>query len=137
MRKSAETDLATLTRPSSRTDFNIAVHLHYSTSSAAGQAPKLKPLTGVAGSMAYMAPEVLAKKGYTTTVDWWSLGVCAYEMLFGKRPFRGRTNGELKQSIMKSSIRVPDDAASKCSRQGQTFLRGVSNVVVRPLSALS
>ncbi|KAH7104699.1 kinase-like protein [Auriculariales sp. MPI-PUGE-AT-0066] len=107
------------------TDFNIAVHLHYSTSSAPGQPPKLRPLTGVAGSMAYMAPEVLAKKGYTTTVDWWSLGVCAYELLFGKRPFRGRTNGELKQSIMKSSIRVPEDAASKCSRPGQTLLRGL------------
>lgn len=107
------------------TDFNIAVHLHYSTSSAPGQPPRLKPLTGVAGSMAYMAPEVLAKKGYTTTVDWWSLGVCAYELLFGKRPFRGRTNGELKMAIMKASIRVPDDAISRCSRNGQNFLRGL------------
>ncbi|KZV92519.1 kinase-like protein [Exidia glandulosa HHB12029] len=107
------------------TDFNIAVHLHYSTSSAPGQPPRLKPLTGVAGSMAYMAPEVLAKKGYTTTVDWWSLGVCAYELLFGKRPFRGRTNGELKMAIMKASIRVPDDAATRCSRNGQNFLRGL------------
>ena len=42
-------------------------------------------LTGVAGSMAYMAPEILAKRGYTYPIDWWSLGVCLYELIFGRR----------------------------------------------------
>jgi serine/threonine kinase 32 len=55
------------------TDFNIAVQYN-----------ETKPLTAVAGSMAYMAPEVLRKKGYFATVDWWSLGVVVYELLFGK-----------------------------------------------------
>jgi serine/threonine kinase 32 len=55
------------------TDFNIAVL--YSDK---------KPLTAVAGSMAYMAPEVLQKKGYFASVDWWSLGVVLFELLFGK-----------------------------------------------------
>lgn len=55
------------------TDFNIAVH--YSDK---------KPLNAVAGSMAYMAPEVLQKKGYFSSVDWWSLGVVLFELLFGK-----------------------------------------------------
>jgi serine/threonine protein kinase len=55
------------------TDFNIAVH--YS---------EKKPLTSIAGSMAYMAPEVLTKKGYLNSVDWWSLGIVMYELLFSK-----------------------------------------------------
>ena len=55
------------------TDFNIAVHFN-----------EKKPLTSVAGSMAYMAPEVLTKKGYLSSVDWWSLGVVMYELLFSK-----------------------------------------------------
>jgi serine/threonine kinase 32 len=55
------------------TDFNIAVHYNLE-----------KPLRTVAGSMAYMAPEVLAKKGYFSSPDWWSLGVLMYECLFGK-----------------------------------------------------
>jgi len=38
----------------------------------------------VAGSMAYMAPEILDKKGYYSSIDWWSLGVVMYELLFGK-----------------------------------------------------
>ncbi|KAG0304115.1 hypothetical protein BGZ98_005914 [Dissophora globulifera] len=54
-------------------DFNIAVY--YSPS---------KPLMSIAGSMAYMAPEVLLRKGYYASVDWWSLGVVMFELLFGK-----------------------------------------------------
>lgn len=38
----------------------------------------------VAGSMAYMAPELLMKKGYDSAIDWWSLGATAYELLFGR-----------------------------------------------------
>jgi serine/threonine kinase 32 len=97
------------------TDFNIAVH--YS---------ERRLLTGVAGSMAYMAPEILAKKGYTYTVDWWSLGVCAYELIFGRRPFRGKTNSDLTHSISKDHLRFPEDAESKCSRAGLQALKGVS-----------
>ncbi|KAI0955166.1 hypothetical protein AcW1_006833 [Taiwanofungus camphoratus] len=94
------------------TDFNIAVH--YS---------ERRPLTGVAGSMAYMAPEILTKRGYTYTIDWWSLGVCAYELIFGRRPFRGKTNSDLTHSISKDSLRFPEDAESKCSRDGMQVLR--------------
>ncbi|PIL25027.1 transporter [Ganoderma sinense ZZ0214-1] len=95
------------------TDFNIAVH--YS---------ERRLLTGVAGSMAYMAPEILAKRGYTYTIDWWSLGVCAYELIFGRRPFRGKTNSDLTHSISKDSLRFPEDAESKCSRAGLQALKG-------------
>ncbi|KAF9245341.1 kinase-like domain-containing protein [Melanogaster broomeanus] len=95
------------------TDFNIAVH--YS---------ERRLLTGVAGSMAYMAPEILTKRGYTYTIDWWSLGVCAYELLFGRRPFRGKTNSDLTHSISKDSLRFPEDADKKCSRAGMLALKG-------------
>ncbi|EPQ56369.1 kinase-like protein [Gloeophyllum trabeum ATCC 11539] len=96
------------------TDFNIAVH--YS---------ERRMLTGVAGSMAYMAPEILAKRGYTYTIDWWSLGVCAYELIFGRRPFRGKTNSDLTHSISKDPLRFPEDAESRCSRAGLQALKGL------------
>ncbi|KAK0501202.1 kinase-like domain-containing protein [Armillaria luteobubalina] len=95
------------------TDFNIAVHFSE------------RRLNGVAGSMAYMAPEILAKRGYTCHVDWWSLGVCAYELLFGRRPFRGRTNGDLTYSITKDPLKWPEDAEKKCSRPGMLVLKGL------------
>lgn len=95
------------------TDFNIAVH--YS---------ERRLLTGVAGSMAYMAPEVLAKKGYTYTIDWWSLGVCAYELMFGRRPYRGKTNSDLTHAIVRDQLRFPEDADKKVSREGLSALKG-------------
>lgn len=96
------------------TDFNIAVHFS-----------DRRMLTGVAGSMAYMAPEILTKRGYTYPIDWWSLGVCAYELIFGRRPFRGRTNTALTQSISKDSLRFPENAESKCSKDGMRAIKGV------------
>jgi serine/threonine protein kinase len=75
--------------------------------------------------MAYMAPEILHKRGYTYPIDWWSLGVCAYELLFGRRPFRGRTNTALTQSISKDLLRFPDNAGEKCSSTGINFISGV------------
>ncbi|KAG6852660.1 hypothetical protein C0991_010114 [Blastosporella zonata] len=95
------------------TDFNIAVHF--------GE----RRLTGVAGSMAYMAPEILTKRGYTYYIDWWSLGVCAYELIFGRRPFRGRTNSDLTYSISKDPLKWPEEADKKCSRAGMQVLKGL------------
>lgn len=106
------------------TDFNIAVHF-----------TERRMLTGVAGSMAYMAPEILSKRGYTYPIDWWSLGVCAYELLFGRRPFRGKTNADLTHSIGKDSLRFPDDADKKCSRAGMMALKGVSGIFPSPSCA--
>ncbi|KAI1314312.1 hypothetical protein EDD11_002296 [Mortierella claussenii] len=80
------------------TDFNIAVYFN-----------PAKPLLSIAGSMAYMAPEVLLRKGYLQSVDWWSLGVVMFELLFGKRPFRGKSNDLLTNSILRDPLPFPEN----------------------------
>jgi len=75
-----------------------------------------------------MAPEILAKRGYTYPIDWWSLGVCAYELIFGRRPFRGRTNSALTHSISRDPLRFPENAEERCSKAGLHALKGVSVV---------
>lgn len=94
------------------TDFNIAVH--YSAR---------RMLTSVAGSMAYMAPEVLSKRGYRSAVDWWSLGVMVYEMLFGHRPFKGKTNSSLTNIILHAHYVFPDNIAEIVSPEAVSFIK--------------
>lgn len=75
--------------------------------------------------MAYMAPEVVGRRGYTWCVDWWSLGVVAWELFFHKRPFDGRTADKMTSSILNDPLKFPSNANELCSPAGQAFLRGV------------
>lgn len=97
------------------TDFNVAIH--YSSQ---------RLHTSVAGSMAYMAPQVVGKMGYSWQADWWSLGITAYELLFLKRPFDGRNAEKMTQSILKDHLNFPEDASSRCGEAGIAALKGVS-----------
>ncbi|CDO74485.1 hypothetical protein BN946_scf184979.g40 [Trametes cinnabarina] len=96
------------------TDFNVAIH--YS---------ERRLHTSVAGSMAYMAPEVIGRLGYSWCADWWSLGVVAWELLFHRRPFDGRSAEKMKNSILKDPVRFPSSARDKCSKDGQQFILGL------------
>jgi cGMP-dependent protein kinase len=49
----------------------------------------------IIGTPHYMAPEVLLGKGYSYNADYWSIGVCMYEMYYGMYPF-----GHGKHDIM-------------------------------------
>jgi p90 ribosomal S6 kinase len=59
------------------------------------------------GTVEYMAPEVVGRKGHSTTADWWSLGVLMFEMLTGHLPFQGEDRRETMTQILKSKIHMP------------------------------
>ena len=48
----------------------------------------------------YIAPEVFLQTGYTSSCDWWSLGVIMYEMLIGYPPFCSETPQDTYKKIM-------------------------------------
>lgn len=41
----------------------------------------------IIGTPHYMAPEIITGKGYTYSVDLWSIGICLYEFMGGGVPF--------------------------------------------------
>lgn len=62
------------------------------------------------GSPLNMAPEILAGKEYTNKADIWSIGVCLYEMIFGKNPYTAKNIAELLKKIKQSPFELPKNS---------------------------
>ena len=66
--------------------------------------------TLLCGSPSYMAPEIVKKEKYIAQYsDIWSLGVLLYSMLFGRFPFKGKTQEELFENIKKCEFEFPEE----------------------------
>ncbi|XP_027737724.1 citron Rho-interacting kinase isoform X6 [Empidonax traillii] len=69
------------------------------------------------GTPDYMAPEMLTglsgdgKASYGPECDWWSLGVIAYEMIYGRTPFTEGTSAKTFNNIMNFQrfLKFPED----------------------------
>ncbi|GIL96732.1 hypothetical protein Vretimale_2539 [Volvox reticuliferus] len=59
------------------------------------------------GTEEYLAPEVINAAGHGPGVDWWSLGILIFELMYGTTPFRGSRRDETFDNIIKSPLRFP------------------------------
>ena len=80
----------------------------------------LEPITeagSVAGTLCYMAPEVLHGEPADARSDLWALGVMLYEAVTGTLPFRGTTAFETTSAILRdSTAHVPPGLAAIIQR---------------------
>lgn len=67
------------------------------------------------GTPEYMAPEILmkSKSGYGCSIDYWALGVLAYEMSTGSSPFSGDSPTEIFRKILKPKNVFPSEMSSE------------------------
>ncbi|KAI0479206.1 kinase-like domain-containing protein [Xylariaceae sp. FL0804] len=64
------------------------------------------------GTEEYIAPEVIKGSGHTSAVDWWTLGILIYEMLFGTTPFKGKNRNQTFAHILREEIPFPEHSGS-------------------------
>ncbi|CAO1940567.1 unnamed protein product [Urochloa humidicola] len=62
------------------------------------------------GTEEYVAPEMVRGEGHGFAVDWWAVGVLAYEMAFGRTPFKGRDRKETFRNVLQVELEFPGDA---------------------------
>ena len=75
----------------------------------------------VCGTPQYLAPEILLKKGYDKSVDWWSLGCVLYEMLYCRLPFKFKKGQKISLSIYKEKIEFD----KKISEEAKDFIKNL------------
>ena len=65
----------------------------------------------IIGTPHYIAPEILRGRGYSLSCDFWSLGICMYEIFYGKYPFGNYANEviEVYKEILKNNFTFPND----------------------------
>ncbi|KAJ7228823.1 AGC/RSK protein kinase [Mycena pura] len=52
----------------------------------------------------YIAPEVIAAQGHTAAVDWWTLGILIYEMIYATTPFKGAERNDTFANIRDNPV---------------------------------
>ncbi|KAJ5313538.1 Actin-related protein 3 [Penicillium atrosanguineum] len=65
------------------------------------------------GTEEYIAPEVIKGCGHTSAVDWWTLGILIYEMLYGTTPFKGKNRNATFASILRDDAQFPEHSGAQ------------------------
>ncbi|KAJ7742428.1 AGC/RSK protein kinase [Mycena maculata] len=69
------------------------------------------------GTEEYIAPEVIAAQGHTAAVDWWTLGILIYEMIYATTPFKGPERNDTFANIRDNPVHFRD--TPKVSQAGK------------------
>ncbi|KZT12977.1 Pkinase-domain-containing protein [Laetiporus sulphureus 93-53] len=60
------------------------------------------------GTEEYIAPEVIESSGHTSAVDWWTLGILIYEMIYATTPFKGNERNDTFHNILHLPVHFRD-----------------------------
>ena len=75
------------------------------------------------GSIAYLAPEMLNRRGHGKAVDWYLLGVIFYEMLVGVPPFFTANQEEIFRNIIQTDVYIPSFVSKKAQKLLKLLLK--------------
>ncbi|KAL2895838.1 CDPK-related kinase 7 [Bienertia sinuspersici] len=90
-------------------------------------------LNDIVGSAYYVAPEVL-HRAYGTEADMWSIGVIAYILLCGSRPFWARTESGIFRAVLKADPCLDEAPWPSLSPEAIDFVKRLSSMACRSSS---
>ena len=77
------------------------------------------------GTPGYMAPEVLLRQNHSFCADLYAVGVIAYELLVGKRPYVGRDRKGIREEMLAKEAKVPNIYLARFSKEAIDFVNRV------------
>ncbi|KAG5535690.1 hypothetical protein RHGRI_023452 [Rhododendron griersonianum] len=83
-------------------------------------------LNDIVGSAYYVAPEVL-HRSYSTEADVWSIGIIAYILLCGSRPFWARTESGIFRAVLKADPCFDEPPWPSLSSEAKDFVKCLLN----------
>ncbi|NP_001167827.1 putative protein kinase superfamily protein [Zea mays] len=83
-------------------------------------------LNDIVGSAYYVAPEVL-HRSYATEADMWSIGVIAYILLCGSRPFWARTESGIFRAVLKAEPSFDEAPWPTLTAEAKDFVKRLLN----------
>eukprot|EP00928_Gymnodinium_smaydae_P093859 TRINITY_DN781_c0_g5_i1.p1 TRINITY_DN781_c0_g5~~TRINITY_DN781_c0_g5_i1.p1 ORF type:complete len:786 (+),score=210.30 TRINITY_DN781_c0_g5_i1:59-2359(+) len=75
------------------------------------------------GTPDYFAPELIASKGHTKAVDWWTLGILIFELMGGHPPFESGSPMQIYQKVTKGINKAAFPKA--CKGKVATLIKGL------------
>ena len=93
---------------------------------------------GIAGTMAYMAPELFQNAAPSVASDLFAVGVIAYEMFTGQHPFMGSSSAAIMYNIVMNAPDLsPLADMQPAPQRPRTELPDTTTVVARPVQVPS
>ena len=81
-------------------------------------------IKGRAGTPSYMAPEMIRSWTHTELTDIYSFGVVMYELITGRKPFRGKWKEERMTRSLNLNPLTPSQLGRYCSPELEELLLG-------------
>ena len=86
--------------------FDDKGYLHLIDFSISRKIKKGRAILGKSGTPSYISPEVLLNKPQHFSSDFFSVGVICYELLMGRKPFRGKDKKKIAEKLLYRKIEL-------------------------------
>merc|ERR1719361_2106628 len=84
-----------------------------------------KSMSTLCGTVSYTAPEVLKRRRYDYTVDYWSIGVIMFILLCGYPPYYGESDREIEYAIINTNVEFDDEDWTHIRYETKELVKGL------------